>query len=60
LGAPDPAAKDWRNLRDANGRLYGRVNRVQMLLELRSHSTTHVFDLKIILEAGQDETKEVK
>jgi len=47
---PDPQDKDWRNLRDQSGRLYGRVNRVQMLLEIRQHNRTMVIDLKTVLE----------
>lgn len=47
---PDPAAQEWRNLRDERGRLYGRVNRVKMLLEIRSHQQTQTFDLKEILQ----------
>lgn len=51
---------DWRNLRDAKGRLYGRVNRVQMLLEMRIHRDTVVFDLQSGLEIRQSETKAIK
>jgi hypothetical protein len=47
---PDPASQEWRNLRDERGRLYGRVNRAQMLLEIRSHQQTMTFDLKVILQ----------
>jgi len=54
---PDPQAQEWRNLRDANGRLYGRVNRVQMLLEIRSHQKTMVFDLKELLQVKTLENK---
>jgi hypothetical protein len=49
---PHEVDPDWRNLRDAKGRLYGRVNRVQLLLELRSHNGRHetvVFDLREVL-----------
>ena len=42
--------EEWRNLRDERGRLYGRVNRVQMLLEIRVHKQTMSFDLKEILQ----------
>jgi hypothetical protein len=55
---PDPAAHEWRNLRDERGRYYGRVNRVQMLLEIRTNKHTTVFDLKAILEIRQIEAKE--
>ena len=44
------AVEEWRNLRDERGRLYGRVNRVQMLLEIRVHKQTMSFDLKEILQ----------
>jgi hypothetical protein len=47
---PDPAAQEWRNLRDERGRYYGRVNRVQMLLEIRTNKHTTIFDLKAILQ----------
>ena len=50
---PDPQAHEWRNLRDSSGRLYGRVNRIQMLLEIRRNHITTVFDLKAILEIQQ-------
>ena len=41
---------EWRNLRDDKGRLYGRVNRVKMLLEFRTHKETVTFDLKEVLQ----------
>ncbi len=57
---PDPAAQEWRNLRDERGRLYGRVNRVKMLLEIRRNQNTVTFDLKQLIEISEVETKEVK
>jgi hypothetical protein len=46
---PDPAAQEWRNLRDEEGRLYGRVNRTLMLLELRRNQKTVTFDLRVLI-----------
>jgi hypothetical protein len=58
--AQQPGDPNWRNLRDEQGRLYGRVNRVQMLLELRRNQKTVTFDLKQLIEISEVETKEVK
>ena len=55
-----PQGQEWRNLRDDKGRLYGRVNRQTMLLEIRSHQQTMTFDLKELIETRQSETKDVK
>lgn len=43
----EPVENDpnWRNLRDEQGRLYGRVNRVRALLEIRRNQKTITFDL---------------
>jgi hypothetical protein len=57
LGADDP---NWRNLRDEQGVLYGRVNRVQMLLELRRNQKTVTFNLDELLNTGQTDQKTVK
>jgi hypothetical protein len=60
---PAPVADkgdDWRNLRDDQGRLYGRVNRVMLLLEIRRNQKTVTFDLKQLIEISEVETKEVK
>jgi hypothetical protein len=57
---PDPTAQEWRNLRDEQGRLYGRVNRVQMLLELRRNQKTVTFDLKQLIEIRESETNKAK
>jgi len=61
-GAKAPGT-EWRNLRDAKGRLYGRIDRVRLLLELRSHNGAHetvVFELKQFIEIREPETKVVK
>jgi hypothetical protein len=61
---PMPTAAEtdpnWRNLRDDQGRLYGRVNRVRMVLEIRRNQTTVTFDLKQLIEISEVEIKEVK
>ena len=60
---PQPAPDtdpNWRNLRDEQGRLYGRVNRVRLVLEIRNHGKTIVFDLTQGIEIRAVEIKEVK
>jgi hypothetical protein len=53
-----PVASDpnWRNLRDEDGRLYGRVNRVRMILEIRRNQKTITFDLSelIVVQEKRD------
>jgi hypothetical protein len=53
-------SQDWRNLRDEQGRLYGRVDRVRLLLEVRNHGKTIVFDLTRGIEIRAVETKVAK
>jgi len=62
---PEPSQSDpnWRNLRDAKGRLYGRIDRVRLLLELRSHNGAHetvVFELKQFIDISESETNKAK
>jgi hypothetical protein len=48
-----PSDPEWRNLRDEQGRLYGRVNRTRMLLELRRNQKTVTFDLRVYIAISE-------
>lgn len=52
-GIPVASDPNWRNLRDEEGRLYGRVNRTLMLLELRRNQKTITFDLSELIQIQQ-------